>query len=603
MNCYICERSCEITEGCTGACGMYLNKEGEIIERFPDRYLITTPISIETMPILHFYPGGKFLQISTTGCNFNCDGCISTVIVREIVPGSKALSELSPEQVVSEAVRNECLGIVFLMNDPLASFLSFVEVAKAAKERGLLVGCSSNAYFTDASLDLIIKYLDFMNIGVKGLSAQAYSICGGSSPAPVLRNIKKMHENGVHVEVSCIHNNNNQEEILSLGRKLAEISMDIPLQVMRFIPVEKADPLLEPTIREAEKLCKSLLVHLNHVYLFNSPGTEYLSTFCPSCGDLIYKRDFYGPMGAKLKHIGPGLGESKKCLLCGQVLNFKGNEAITLYQEGDFQGGYPFTRALEMIEAVLIAMGISDKNKVVQVWEDVICNSGLQKLHKDLQNPETYIGMVRHFGKLIQAEDRAEKLATYMEEKINAIKAGILAVHHKPRVYYAMGKPNFCIKGERLENQLIEAAGGISENRKISGSGRPGIEITYAQLESLNPEVIFISSFISSSIEDFYIECMEAGINIEAVRNLRVYSYPAPCWDFGSPRWILGLMFIANVLHPKTFHFDIIKEAKIFYRKFYDIEFNISDLNRSFGKPSNKWKWEHKGKSTIRKCE
>ncbi len=593
MKCYICERGCEIPAGGTGACGMYLNQEGEIIELFPNKYLITTPISIETMPVLHFYPGGKFLQISTAGCNLDCDGCISTVIVREMVPGSRALCELSPEQVVNEALRNDCLGIVFLMNDPLASFLSFVGVAKAAKKRGLLVGCSSNAYFTDASLDLIIKHLDFINIGFKGLSDQAYRKCGGHSAEPVLRNIKKLHDSGVHVEVSCIHVHNNREEILNLARKLAEISIDLPLQVMRFLPVEKAGPLLEPTIRESEQLCRSLSVHLSHVYLFNSPGTEYLNTFCPGCGDLIYKREFYGPMGARLKHPGQGLGlgESNRCPSCGQSLNFKGSQATVFYQEEDFQGGYPFTRALEMIEAVLIAMGISKKDKVALVWEDVICRSGLQKLHRDLQKPETYVSMIRYFGKLIQEEDRAEKLAVYMEEKINLIKAGLSAADHKPRVYYAMGKPNFCIKGGRLENQLVETAGGISVNKEISGSGRPGMEITYKQLESLNPEVIFISSFISSPVEDFYKECTEAGIDIEAIRKLRVYSYPAPCWDFGSPRWILGLMYMANVLHPKILHFNLIKEAQMFYREFYNISFDLSVLNRSFGKPSSKWGW------------
>lgn len=594
MKCYICERGCEIPEGGTGACGMYLNQAEEITERFPNKYLITTPISVETMPVLHFYPGGKFLQISTAGCNFDCDGCISTVIVREMAPGSRALRELSQEQVVEEALRSDCQGIAFLMNDPLASLLSFAGVARAAKKHGLLVGCSSNAYFTDASLDLIIDNLDFINIGFKGLTAGAYRKCGGHSAEPVLRNIKRLHDSGVHVEVSCIHTQNNREEIVSLARKLAEISIDLPLQVMRFLPVEKAEPHLEPAIRDSEQLCRSLSVHLSYVYLFNSPGTEHLNTFCPRCGFLIYKREFYGPMGARLKRPVEGLGldENNRCPSCKLGLSFKGSRAPAFYQEGDFEGGYPFTRALEMVESVLITMGISKKDKVALVWEDVICRSGLPKLHRDLQNPGTFVGMIRYFGKLIQEEGRAEKLAVYMEEKIDLIKAGLTAVKNKPRVYYAMGKPNFCIKGGRLENQLIETAGGVSVNKEISGSGRPGMNITYEQLESLNPEVIFISSFISSSVEDFYKECAEAGIDIEAVRNTRVYSYPAPCWDFGSPRWILGLMYIANVLHPEIFHFDLIKEAQMFYREFYNLSFDLSDLNRSFSKPSSKWGWQ-----------
>jgi len=591
LNCHICERGCEIPEGSTGACGMYSNREEEIVELFPNKYLIATPISIETMPLLHFYPGGKFLQISTVGCNFNCAGCISTVIVKEMTPDSKALRELSPEEVVKKALENGCIGIAFLMNDPLASFLTFAEVAKTAKEHGLLVGCSSNTYFTETSLDKITCYLDFINVGVKGLSKQVYFACGGSTPGPVLRNIKMIYEKGVHIEVSCIHYNDNREEIVELARRLAEISSDIPLQVMRFIPLESTDPSLEPTIRETEKLYASLTEYLKHVYIFNSPGTRYLSTICHECGAVIYKRDFYGPMGAKLRPEGVGLKENNNCPECGRSHNFKGTEAIMGYQEGDFQGGYPFTRALEMIEAILIAMGVNDKNRLVRSWEKFLNDDSLQKLHRELQNPETYIGLIRYFGQLLQLEDKAEDLAAYIEERIAVIKEGLSVVKNKPRVYYAMGKPNFCIKGGRLENQLIEAAGGINVNKEVNGGGRPGMSITYDELKSLNPEVIFISSFISSTVEDFYMEFSRAGLNVDAVRNQKIYNHPAPCWDFGSPRWILGLMHMANVLHPEVFHFDIMAEATMFYQNFYNMDFNISEVNRSFGKPSSKYKW------------
>lgn len=590
MNCDICERGCLIPEGGTGACGLYYSKNGEIFELNPDKYLIVCPISIETMPMLHFYPGGKFLQISTVGCNFDCNGCISTVIVREMDPAGKALRELSPEQVVNEAVKNNCIGITFLMNDPLASFLTFTRVAKAAKQQGLLVGCSSNAYFTETSLGKIYDYLDFINIGVKGLSNQAYRNCGVKSPEPVFRNIKMLHENGVHVEISCIHNRTNREELLSIAHRLAGVSTEIPLQVMRFIPVEDADLSLEPTIRESEKLCESLAGHLSHVYLFNSPGTEFLSTFCPACGGFILKRDFYGPMGAKLRARGT-VPDNNICPQCKRGLSFKGVTAKTLFREGDFQGGYPFTRALEMIEAILIAIGVTDQKKVVEVWGKTLCRDELSKLHHALQNPHTYIGLIRHFGKLAQMENRAEELAAYMEEKIAVINSGLPSINKKPRVYYAMGKPNFCIKGGRLENQLVEAAGGISVNKEVEGEGRPGLEITFDILHVLNPQVIFISSFISSPAEDFYEDCCEAGLDVEAVKNRKIYTHPAPCWDFGSPRWILGLMYIANVLHPGIYNFNLYAEAIKFYRKFYGIDFNIPDLNRSFGKPSNKWKW------------
>ncbi|TGE38621.1 radical SAM protein [Desulfosporosinus fructosivorans] len=591
MKCYICENGCAIPEGNTGACGHYKNKGEQIIELFPNKYLTVCPISIETMPVLHFYPRGKFLQISTTGCNFTCDGCISALIVEEMAPGSKALRELLPQQVVDRAINNDCIGVAFLLNDPLASFPTFLKVAELAKKQGLLVGCSSNAYFTESSLAKISGYLDFINVGVKGLSDQAYQNCGGSTVEPVLRNIKTLHEKGVHVEVSCMLKTDNMEEVVGLAEIMAQISPDIPLQLMRFIPLEGADPSLEPSIREAEDLYWRLRKYLNYIYLFNSPGTNYLNTFCPRCGEVNYKRDFYGPMGAKLTFPETVSGQKNICPKCGRTIDMKAAPAEIKYQEGAFEGGYPFTRALEMMEAILIAIGVTDKKKVVQVWEEVLCHEGLNKLHHDIQNLESYLGTIKHFGELTKTENKAEELVVFMQEKISRVKDGRSAIKRKPRVYYVMGKPLFCLKGERLENQLVEAAGGISVNKEIECTGRPGMQISVEQLNALNPEVIFISAFLSSSVEDFYEECCKAGIKVDAVKNMRIYTHIASGWDFGSPRWILGLLHIANVLQPEIYHFDVIEDAKKLYKEFYEIDFSLSDLNRSFSKPSSMWKW------------
>ena len=119
-NCAICALRCVLAEGKPGgACGLYELREGSIAERFGDTFLVACPISIETMPILHFHPGAKFFQISTTGCNLDCPGCISTVLVREMSPDSRALKRLDAEQVVDMAEQAGCEGIAFLMNDPL----------------------------------------------------------------------------------------------------------------------------------------------------------------------------------------------------------------------------------------------------------------------------------------------------------------------------------------------------------------------------------------------------------------------------------------------------------------------------------------------------
>lgn len=589
MRCTICERRCDVEETGIGACGRYQCQNNTMIERFPDSYLVVAPISAETMPVLHFHPRAKFLQISTTGCNFDCLGCISTVVAKEMDVQSPALKKLSPMQIINKALELECDGIAFLMNDPLASFYSFLEICTLAKECGLLTGCSTNGYFTPESLNLLAPHLDFVNIGLKGLCNDVYRSCGAKSYKPVLRNIELFYHKGVHVEVACIHKKDNDEEVLAIADTLAKISKEIPLQIMRFIPIDDANINLEPSILDSERLYKKLVSRLDYVYLFNSPGSECLNTYCPECGALIFERDFYGPMGSKLRTISHNY-QNNTCSHCHHTLPIVGAPRKNVFDEDGFEGGYPLTRALEIVEGTLATLGVTEQKEVTRCWEELLRGDGLKRLHVNIQNFEDYANTIHYLATMTHTEPTAQKLLDYMRGTIAMIAQELPKVVTKPHVYYVMGKPLFALEEERLENQLVEMAGGISVNKTLSLKGRPGRKISVETLNELNPDVIFISSFLDCPLDEFYTFCEEQGIVVNAVKNRRIYTHLAPCFDFGSPRWILGLMHIANMLHPKLYHFDVIKEATFFYQTFYKTPLAIASINRSFAKPNQHYK-------------
>lgn len=77
MQCNICEVRCEINKHSMGKCGTYVFTGDNIVQYPGMGYLGAYPVSIEAVPLLHFYPSGKFLQIFSTGCNFQCPGCLS----------------------------------------------------------------------------------------------------------------------------------------------------------------------------------------------------------------------------------------------------------------------------------------------------------------------------------------------------------------------------------------------------------------------------------------------------------------------------------------------------------------------------------------------
>jgi pyruvate formate lyase activating enzyme len=587
--CTVCERSCYISEGSTGACGMYRNAGGVVEEVYTDNYLVVCPISVETMPMLHFHPAAKFLQISTIGCNFDCPGCISTAVVKELDPSCRAVRRIPPQTLVEEARRQNCKGIAFLMNDPLATLHTFVRVAEKAKEHDLMVGCASNAYFTEEALALLLPFLDFIHVGFKGCSDSAYAECGATSVMPVLRNTRMLKDRGVHVEVSCVHKRGRDREVEELAQHISLISKDIPFHVMRFLPFEQSSLHDEPSIRESEELCSRLRQCVDHVYLFNSPGTKFLTTWCPSCGEAVLRREFYGPMGAKVKLNLVKFGTPALCPWCQAPIGLQGELGRVPFQEEMFEGGYPFTRALEILEAIFIAIGVTRKRDLVKAWDQVLSSPAFSLLHEAIQAPRSYLGLVGSLGNLVGRTRQSEALITYMRDKLDFIETRSRQAKARETVYYAMGKPWFCINADRMENNLIECAGGSSLNRLVPGKGRPGTEISPGRLNDLDPAIIFISSLFDSPLEDFHAECVKEGIDVQATRNSRVHRHPIPVSDFGSPRWVLGLMHIANVLHPDLFQFDVIEEARVFYDRFYQAEFHNGQVNLSFGKPLQSW--------------
>jgi len=341
---------------------MYTHDHTGIIERFPDTFLAAFPVAIETQPMLHFYPGGTFMQVCTAGCNFRCGGCVSEILVDHAESLARSKSAISTDDVIRSALEQQCIGVSFALNDPIASFPTFCRLAKKAREQGLLIGCSTNGYLTEQSVKALIPVLDYVNIGLKGASDDYYRACGAHGAGPVFRTIEQLFRAGVHVEVSLVYRKGGEEEVLAAAWRIAGISREIPLQLMRFVPFGDTVPGSEPTIFESEHLGDQIRKILSWVYLFNSPGTRYLDTICPVCKAQCIGREFFGPMGA---HI---TGTPKKTCECGYVVPVKGIIATDIFTEPGMMGGYRVTRGLEMIWAILACLGIDDQVVLSRIW-------------------------------------------------------------------------------------------------------------------------------------------------------------------------------------------------------------------------------------------
>ena len=550
MRCSYCERACDIQESQNGYCRMYRNSMGTITENYPDRYLNIYPVSSESIPVLHFYPNSIFLLISTIGCNFACEGCISEFQTIRNGTLQEILNHHTPEEILAIARGYSCRGITFCLNEPTVSLPTFLKVAQAAKKEGFLTGCSTNGYMTEETLQKMLPYLDFVNIGLKGSTDERYRECGAVSAAPTYRNLKTLFDAGVAVEVSVMYLNGREQEVIGAAERVRAISPSIPFQVMRFMATHESLEPIAPTRAQGEQLCTELRRHLDHVYLFNTCATTELDSRCPVCGKTIIHRVFFGPMAARVLSCPP----DGKCS-CGYQFPFRGE--IDPMFEGEVQilGGYRSIMGMQFISKILGTLGVTDERVIDRICNTVIENGYISNFQDHMSTYEKYFDMIRYLATLAHREEQADRLIGYIQRVITDIQYKA-STAKKPRVYAVLSHPLLPLYAVKTENQLVEIAGGTSLNRELGFTESANPEYTVEELNALDPEVIIISGNFATPVIEFISTCKELGISCRALDARRVYTLNTDLAG-SSQRWALGLMDVANILHPDIFQYSL----------------------------------------------
>jgi pyruvate-formate lyase-activating enzyme len=558
---------------------MYTNNAGIQIEKYPDQYLVVVPSEIESMPMLHYHPGAKFLQICTIGCNFRCSGCVSWILTERVDSIEGALSRMNPEEIVARALDEGCRGVMFCFNEPAVSFFSFKKIAALAREKDLLVGCATNAYFTEQSFRELLRHIDFINIGIKGCTDETYAKFGAASASPIFRNLRLSVESGVFTEVAAVYVKGCESEVLETARLVAALSRDIPFQVMRFMPLGAADISHEPSIREAEILCEEIRKQLRYVYLFNSPGTPHLHTWCPECGELLVRRGFNGPMCAHVtEHTDDGIcGCGFRPPFAGAFETANGAQVLGYY------GGYKVILSLESIRTVLAFLGERNPAVIASVLHRILETEFIEGLYQRTKQIDAWLDIVDHYATLAGRSDEARDLREYIEQYVSIIINGVKGAE-RPSVYFSLGHPLIAIFGDKFECNLVELAGGRSVNKDLERDDTPGMTIPEETLRRLNPDIILITGVIDYPVHDFHDFCVKHGLDIKTVRDRRIYNM-YPYSTAGRPDWILGLMHMANIIHPEIFDFEMKTLADEFYERFLGVKLHSGRKGRSLAHP------------------
>lgn len=303
--CLICAHKCRIKDGKTGVCKTIINKGG-ILYSINYGVLVARSIDpIEKKPLFHFLPSSDSYSIASPGCNFRCLGCQNADISQTYRDENyesyadyfKSLEKTSPEEVVDSAVKSGCKSISFTYTDPAVFFDYSLDVMRFAREKGLKSVFVTNGYYTKESIEETNGLLDAANIDIKFFNDSSYRrVCGGRLE-PVLDSVRMLYENGVHLELTTLlidGYNNNPEEIKEIADFIVSVDENIPWHISRFFPLykmKKGEITPERTLVEAFEIGKA--AGLKYIYAGNVRMEGFEDTVCPSCGNLLVKREGY----------------------------------------------------------------------------------------------------------------------------------------------------------------------------------------------------------------------------------------------------------------------------------------------------------------------
>jgi pyruvate formate lyase activating enzyme len=302
VRCNACGHRCLIRADRRGICQVRYNKDGKL--RVPWGYVAALQVDpIEKKPFFHVHPGADVLTFGMLGCDFHCGYCQNWLTSQTMRDSASDVSinyiqRISPEQLVSYAVRAGAELIASSYNEPLITSEWAVDIFRLAQGAGIKCVFVSNGNATPEALRYLQPYLVGYKIDLKTMQDHQYRKLGGVL-GHVLDSIQLANELGLFVEVVTLvvpGFNDSTEELMDAGHFIASVSPDIPWHVTAFHPDYKmTDPAptsIATLIRAAEIGQEA---GLKYVYAGNIPGRtkEYENTICPNCGKHLIERYSY----------------------------------------------------------------------------------------------------------------------------------------------------------------------------------------------------------------------------------------------------------------------------------------------------------------------
>lgn len=196
---------------------------------------------------------------------------------------------------------------------------------------------------------------------------------------------------------------------------------------------------------------------------------------------------------------------------------------------------------------------------------------GIPAVGIDVETPESMLVAIDLMGKVCGAEEKAQQLIDYYNQKLadsEELTAGIKEKKTAIIMGTSIGK---VADGTMLQGEMIKRAGGINCAEDLEATelwSTAGTE----QIFAWDPEYIFITGSESAvyTAEDLYKD--PAWSQLKAIKNKNVYVMPAEMdsWEFPGVVSTLGIDYMMHIMYPELLTDKQLEEkVDVFYQLSY----------------------------------
>ncbi len=322
VQCTLCPWQCVTADGQRGVCRVRENRNGKYYSLVYGEAAALHVDPIEKKPLFHFHPGTWALSVGTAGCNLRCKDCQNWEISQrtpEQLRAEHRLISMPPQTLVAKAKSNAIPTIAYTYNEPIAFYEYMYDTAKLARQQGIKSVMISSGSINREPLLALAPYLDAVKIDLKGFSDDFYREYTSGALEPVKMTIKRLVALGKWLEIVYLvvpTVNDDPATIEAMAEWLVKVGGPyLPLHFSRFFPAYRLKNLPATPISTLQR-CRHIArqAGLKYVYVGNVSGSDLASTYCPSCGEVVIKRDGYQILACNLKPNGA-------CRFCGTTIH------------------------------------------------------------------------------------------------------------------------------------------------------------------------------------------------------------------------------------------------------------------------------------------